>query len=116
MLKGVKIMTDIYAQNALLFKALGDKNRLQIVDMLSCGEKCGCHLLERFNITQPTLSHHMKILCDSGLVNAKKNGKMIMYSLNSRSIEGFKRCLCYITRNPDDCTCDEMCECKRLHI
>lgn len=45
---------------ALICKALGDANRLEIVQMLSDGEKCGCKLLERFEITQPTLSHHMK--------------------------------------------------------
>ena len=42
---------------ALICKALGDANRLEIVQMLSDGEKCGCKLLERFEITQPTLSH-----------------------------------------------------------
>ena len=49
---------------ALICKALGDANRLEIVKMLSDGEKCGCKLLERFEITQPTLSHHMKILME----------------------------------------------------
>ena len=53
---------------ALICKALGDSNRLQIVKKLSDGEMCGCKLLEAFQITQPTLSHHMKILTDSGLV------------------------------------------------
>ena len=42
---------------ALICKALGDANRLEIVQMLSDGEKCGYKLLERFEITQPTLSH-----------------------------------------------------------
>ena len=58
---------------AVICKALGDSNRLQIVQMLSDGEKCGCKLLEAFEITQPTLSHHMKILCECGLV-LKKGG------------------------------------------
>jgi DNA-binding transcriptional ArsR family regulator len=61
---------------ALICKALGDANRLEIVKMLSDGEKCGCKLLERFEITQPTLSHHMKILMECGLVNARKDGKL----------------------------------------
>jgi ArsR family transcriptional regulator len=109
-------MTDKYTQNVVLFKALADKNRMQIVDILSCGEHCACELLDKFKITQPTLSHHMKILSDCGLVNARKDGKMTMYSLNSKSVESFKRCLCYITRNPDHCTCDEGCECKQVHL
>ena len=65
-------------------KALSDSNRLQIVQMLSDGEKCGCKLLEAFEITQPTLSHHMKILCECGLVNDRKEGKWHHYSLNNR--------------------------------
>ncbi len=63
-------------------KALGDNNRLQIVQILSDGEKCGCKLLETFEITQPTLSHHMKILCECGLVNDRKEGKWHHYSIN----------------------------------
>ena len=59
---------------ALICKALSDSNRLEIVQMLSDGEKCGCKLLERFEITQPTLSYHMKTLVESGLVNDRKEG------------------------------------------
>lgn len=65
-------------------KALGDINRLQIVQMLSDGEKCGCKLLEAFDITQPTLSHHMKILCECGLIHARKEGKWQHYSINTK--------------------------------
>ena len=75
---------------AVICKALGDSNRLQIVQMLSDGEKCGCKLLEAFEITQPTLSHHMKILCECGLVNARKEGKWQYYSLNCKTLQGFK--------------------------
>lgn len=75
---------------ALICKALGDTNRLEIVEMLSDGEKCGCKLLERFEITQPTLSHHMKVLCDCGLVNARKEGKWQHYSLNCETLADFK--------------------------
>ena len=62
---------------ALICKALGDTNRLEIVQMLSDGEKCGCKLLERFEITQPTLSHHMKILVGCICVNDRKEGNGI---------------------------------------
>ena len=74
---------------AVICKALGDSNRLQIVQMLSDGEKCGCKLLEAFEITQPTLSHHMKILCECGLVNNRKEGKWHHYSLNSETWKAF---------------------------
>ena len=75
---------------AVICKALGDSNRLQIVQMLSDGEKCGCKFLEVFEITQPTLSHHMKILCECGLVNARKEGKWQYYSLNCETLQRFK--------------------------
>lgn len=58
--------------------------------MLSNGEKCGCRLLEAFEITQPTLSHHMKILCECGLVNDRKEGKWHHYSLNCETLTDFK--------------------------
>ncbi len=73
---------------ALICKALSDYNRLQIVQMLSDGEKCGCKLLDAFDITQPTLSHHMKILCECGLVNSRKEGKWHHYSINKTVLEG----------------------------
>ena len=75
---------------ALICKALGDANRLKIVKMLSDGEKCGCKLLESFEITQPTLSHHMKILCECGLVETRKEGKWLHYSLNCETLTAFK--------------------------
>lgn len=75
---------------ALICKALGDSNRLKIVKMLSDGEKCGCKLLEAFQITQPTLSHHMKILCECGLVDVRKEGKWSYYSLNCETLSQFK--------------------------
>lgn len=68
---------------AVICKALSDPNRLQIMQMLSEGEKCGCKLLEAFDITQPTLSHHMKILCECGLVKSRKEGKWHHYSINT---------------------------------
>ena len=76
---------------ALICKALSDSNRLEIVQMLSEGEKCGCKLLERFEITQPTLSHHMKTLVESGMVNDRKEGKWHYYSLNTETFSGFKK-------------------------
>ena len=61
------------------------------LQMLIDGEKCGCKLLEAFEITQPTLSHHMKILCDSGLVDARKDGKWSHYSVNRDVVREFEK-------------------------
>jgi len=67
--------------HAELFKALSDSNRLLILSMLCKGELCACKILEKFKITQPTLSHHMKILCDSGIVKKRKEGKWMHYAI-----------------------------------
>lgn len=75
---------------SLICKSLGDTNRLQIVQLLTKGELCACKLLENFNITQPTLSHHMKILCDCGLVKSRKEGKWSYYSLDCETLKKFK--------------------------
>lgn len=81
---------DIQTQTAI-FKALGDCTRLHIVRMLSDGELCACKILERLEITQPTLSHHMKILCECGLVKARKDGKWSHYSLSPRVLREFSK-------------------------
>lgn len=75
---------------ALLCKSMGDSNRLKIVKMLSNGEKCACKILEEFEISQPTLSHHMRILCESGLVIVRREGKWSHYSLNRKIVLGLK--------------------------
>lgn len=61
---------------AAIFKAFCDENRIRIIKLLRSGEKCACKLLEEINVTQPTLSHHMKILCDAEIVVGRKRGKM----------------------------------------
>ena len=73
---------------ALVFKALSDENRIRILKLLHGGEKCACKLLEELNISQPTLSHHMKILCDSGLVTGRREGKWTHYAI---CCEGVRR-------------------------
>ena len=75
-------MYEKYCKKVNLFKAFADPNRMMIISMLSKGKMCGCDLLEQLGITQPTLSHHMKILCDCGIVKGCKMGKWIFYSLN----------------------------------
>ena len=77
-------------QVAAVFKALGDENRIQILKMLLTGEKCACRLLDKLNISQPTLSHHMKILCDAEIVKGRKVGKWIYYSLDCQGISGLR--------------------------
>ncbi len=74
-------------QTATIFKAFCDENRIKILQLLIDGEKCACKLLEAMNITQPTLSHHMKTLLDSGIVNGRKEGKWMHYSISKEGLE-----------------------------
>lgn len=88
-------------KTAVIFKAFCDENRIRILNLLSTGEKCACKLLEELNITQPTLSHHMKILCDSGVVVGRKEGKWTHYSISDKGVEKAKKYLDVITRTDE---------------
>nr|WP_048569963.1 metalloregulator ArsR/SmtB family transcription factor [Clostridium cylindrosporum] len=83
-------MDKSYKEYALCMKALSDETRVKIFDKLSNGEVCACKILEDFNITQPTLSYHMKILCDSGLVSGRRDGKWMRYSINKDGLDSLK--------------------------
>lgn len=87
---------------ATIFKAFCDENRIKILELLLSGEKCACTLLEEMNITQPTLSHHMKILTDSGIVIGRKDGKWIHYSLSDKGIKNAQNYLSYLLNNGKD--------------
>ena len=84
------MVTDV-KKTAIIFKAFCDENRVRILQLLQNGEKCACRLLEEMNITQPTLSHHMRILTECGLVNARKEGKWSHYSLNCETLKEYKQ-------------------------
>lgn len=71
------------ADIAKMFKAFCDERRIEILKLLVSGEKCACRLLEELHISQPTLSHHMKILCESGIVISRKEGKWTHYKIDS---------------------------------
>ena len=82
---------------ALICKALGDENRVQIIKMLTAGELCACRILDAFNITPPSLSQHMKILTECNLVNARKEGKWTYYSINCKKFSDFKSAVSQFT-------------------
>ena len=77
-------------QVSLICKALSDLNRLRIIQLLTYGDQCGCELLDQMQITQPTLSHHMKTLEGCGLVSSQKKGKWNHYSLNCDQWTSFR--------------------------
>ncbi|WP_420839220.1 ArsR/SmtB family transcription factor [Clostridium yunnanense] len=103
-----------YNENAKIIKALSDANRLKIIDILSCGEKCACDILENFDFTQPTLSHHMKVLMECGLVNSRKEGLWNHYSLNATNCNKLMLFIMNLITDTEDCICKDKskCECK----
>ena len=97
-------------ETAVIFKAFCDENRIRIVKLLRSGEKCGCHLLEELSVSQPTLSHHMKILCDSGIVVGRKEGKWMHYSISPEGAARALRCLQTLTSLEENQTETPCCE------
>lgn len=103
-----------YEENSKIIKALSDPKRLQIIDILSCGERCACDILEHFDFTQPTLSHHMKNLIEANIVNTRKDGLWSYYSLNLLQCNKVLLFLMNLITDTEDCVCKSKsnCECK----
>ncbi len=98
-------MNRSYAEYVPVFKALSDETRLKIIDMISCGEMCACHILEEFSISQSTLSYHMKILSDCGIVNARRDGAWMKYTLNKERTDEVLDFIARISNESSDCIC-----------
>ncbi|ADU26527.1 ArsR/SmtB family transcription factor [Ethanoligenens harbinense] len=103
-------MENNYADVALLFKALSDETRLKIIDRLSCGELCACDILKHLNITQPTLSYHMKMLSECGIVNANRQGAWMHYTLNVETMKQIADYWSRITSDKSDYICYQCCD------
>lgn len=103
-------MENNYADFALLFKALSDETRLKIIDMLSCGELCACDILRHLNIAQPTLSYHMKMLSECGIVNADRRGAWMHYTLNAQTVKRIADYWNLSTGSKEDCICHKCCD------
>lgn len=76
-----------YLEYSKLLKAVADPKRLKIVGLLAQGEMCAGKILEEFKISQPTLSHDMKILCEAGIAINRKDGRWAYYSLCSETVQ-----------------------------
>jgi ArsR family transcriptional regulator len=77
-------MHDIIAQ---LCKALSDSNRVKIIEWLAQGETCGCTLIDKLPISQPTLSYHLNLLHDAGLTTVTKDGTWKKYKVDHQKID-----------------------------
>lgn len=108
---GVSDLEKIYIDMAKMLKAMSDPKRLRIVDMLSCGELCACEILEEFHITQPTLSHDMRVLVDAGIVTDRREGKNIYYKLDKEALARMHQTLGRVFEDKPDCICRK---CKKV--
>lgn len=72
-----------YQTYAQVFKALSDPNRLAVLELLRGGERCACVIMDALGLSQPAVSYHMKILCQSGLVSSRQEGKWTHYRLEA---------------------------------
>ena len=80
-------MATVYEERAKVFKALCDARRQRILELLHGGEKCACVLMEEMGIPQSSLSYHMKILCESGIVTSREEGKWTHYQISRQGSE-----------------------------
>lgn len=99
-------------QSTRVFKAFCDENRLQILALLRSGEKCACKLLEELHIGQSTLSHHMRILCDSGVVVGRKEGKWVYYRIDPEGSAQAIALLTQLTTCNAEAEADVSCSCQ----
>lgn len=84
-------------------RALADETRARIVHILSRGELCACDILDHFDLTQPTLSHHLGVLVESGLVVARNEGKWTHYSIRAETFEFLERYLKDLSKETETC-------------
>lgn len=78
-----------YEQLASVLKAMADPKRIKIIHLLSDESMCACDVLTHFDFTQPTLSHHMKVLETAGIITVSKQCKWHYYSLNKAFVDTF---------------------------
>ena len=104
-------MENLHQKNAKVFKALCDEKRLAILEQLRSGEKCACVLLERLDATQSGLSYHMKILCGSGIVSSRQEGKWTYYQLSIPGRDYALELLKMLTTpNAEQESCNDSCK------
>ncbi|MDK2967072.1 MULTISPECIES: metalloregulator ArsR/SmtB family transcription factor [Lacrimispora] len=101
-------MENTHEKNARIFKAFCDEKRLAILELLRSGEKCACVLIDQMEIGQSSLSYHMKILCESGVVDSRPEGKWTHYRLSESGSKYAAELLVQLTtpntrQVPDEC-------------
>ena len=104
-------MENVYEMRAQVFKALCDERRQRILELLHSGEKCACVLIDEMDMPQSSLSYHMKILCDSGIVTSREEGKWTHYQISKQGSEKAIELLKDITAVTENNNgCDHCCK------
>lgn len=98
-----------YGETAKIFKALCDERRLKVLELLKDGEECACLLLEQLDMAQSTLSYHMKILCESGIVDSRQDGKWTYYKISERGSDVARDLLKELTTPNTKCDISGCC-------
>jgi len=88
-----KIDRAFYSDKAMVFKALSHPTRLLIVDMLKDGEKCVCEMMPDIDADTSTVSKHLSILRNAGILKSEKRGQMVYYRLKMECVLGFFSCI-----------------------
>lgn len=96
---------------AKVFKALCDERRLRILELLKNGEECACVLGEQLDMAQSSLSYHIKILCESGIVDSRQDGKWTHYKISEKGSDLAVKLLKSIT-TPNTVISNDNC-CKK---
>ena len=100
--------------SVMLKSTLLDPKRLKIIDILSCGSLCACDILDHFDFTQPTLSHHIKVLEKVGIVLVTKRWNMAQIPLLDSFVDQFMGSMMQLFSNEENCICDTSnCNCKK---
>lgn len=97
-------MKNVHEKNAKVFKAFCDPKRLAILELLQGGEKCACVLIEELGVGQSGLSYHMKILCESGVVESRQEGKWTYYKISEQGSKDAMALLKVITTRNTEAT------------
>lgn len=94
-----------YEIESKVFKAMSEPTRLKILDLLSCSELCACEILDSLSVTQSTLSHHMKVLMNCGLVTGRKSATWMFYSISPERVKMIQQFIEILTRPGEGNVC-----------
>ncbi len=87
------MLTDSYKERSLVFKALAHPSRLFIVDKLTAGECCVCEFVNELKVDFSTVSKHLSVLKNAGLISDEKRGQQVFYRLQMHCVGEFNRCI-----------------------